>query len=131
MDKYEIKSYQGIGNINFGEDRSEIRNKLGLYKEFKKSKFSKNTTDDFRIFHVFYSAENKVNAVEFFPESNLKFCNISLFANSYKEIINQIEDSNIEEDETGIIFKTLGFSLFSPNKDKIESILVFEKGYYD
>lgn len=129
MSKYEIKSYVSVGNINFGEERDSVRSKNGKYKEFKKSKFSKNTTDDFSVFHVFYDTENKVNAVEFFE--NVYMNNIDLFSKTYEELKNIFLDSTCEEDDCGIIFKSYGFSLYSPDKKTIESVLVFKKGYFD
>ena len=129
MSKYEIKSYVSVGNINFGEERDSVRLKNGNYKEFKKSKFSKNTTDDFSSFHVFYDAENKVNAVEFFESVYMN--NIDLFSKTYEELKNIFLDSTCEEDDCGIIFKSYGFSLYSPDKKTIESVLVFKKGYFD
>lgn len=131
MTKYEIKSYVSVGNINFGEERASVRSKNEEYeyKEFKKSKFSKNTTDDFSVFHVFYDKDNKVNAVEFFE--NVYMNNIDLFSKTYEELKNIFSDSTCEEDDCGIIFKKYGFSLYSPDKKTIESVLVFKKGYFD
>lgn len=133
MSKYEIKPYKSVGNINFGEERDSVRNKFGEFKEFKKNKFSKNTTDDFSVFHVFYDTENKVNAVEFFNPicKEILFNDINLFSKSYEELKNKFSDNSCEEDDCGIIFKSYGFSLYSPDKKTIESVLVFKKGYFD
>ena len=58
-----------INGVKFGMPRSEVRTVLGgKYKEFKKSKFSKNTTDDFGICHVLYNKDDKCEAVEVFRE---------------------------------------------------------------
>ncbi len=133
MDKIEIKPYERVGTIKFGSNRETVRKDNGNFKEFRKSRFSKNSTDDFSSFHVFYSEDDRVEAVEFFRESNLYFHDIQLFTQSYGDLKTRLNalDSNNTEDESGIIYKTLGFSVYSPDGKQVESILVFEKGYYD
>lgn len=133
MDKIEIEPYERAGNIKFGSERETVRKDNGNFKEFRKSRFSKNSTDDFSSFHVFYSEDDRVEAVEFFRESNLYFHDIQLFSQSYGDLKTRLNalDSNITEDESGIIYKTLGFSVYSPDGEQVESILVFGKGYYD
>ena len=133
MDKIEIEPYEKVGNIKFGSERETVRKDNGNFKEFRKSCFSKNSTDDFSSFHVFYSEDDRVEAVEFFRESNLYFHDIQLFSQSYGDLKTRFNalDSNITEDESGIIYKTLGFSVYSPDGEQVESILVFGKGYYD
>ena len=133
MDKIEIKPYERVGTIKFGSNRETVRKANGNFKEFRKSRFSKNSTDDFSSFHVFYSEDDRVEAVEFFRESNLYFHDIQLFTQSYGDLKTRLNalDSNNTEDESGIIYKTLGFSVYSPDGKQVESILVFEKGYYD
>ena len=133
MDKIEIKPYERVGTIKFGSNRETVRKDNGNFKEFRKSRFSKNSTDDFSSFHVFYSEDDRVEAVEFFRESNLYFHDIQLFTQSYGDLKTRLNalDPNNTEDESGIIYKTLGFSVYSPDGKQVESILVFEKGYYD
>lgn len=133
MDKIEIKPYERVGTIKFGSNRETVRKDNGNFKEFRKSRFSKNSTDDFSSFHVFYSEDDRVEAVEFFRESNLYFHDIQLFTQSYGDLKTRLNalDSNNTEDESGIIYKTLGLSVYSPDGKQVESILVFEKGYYD
>ena len=55
MDKWEFKPLESIGCIKFGMDRDEVHRLLGAEcVEFKKNKFSKNTSDDYKKFHIFY-----------------------------------------------------------------------------
>ena len=127
----EIKVYESVGNIKFGASRETVRKNNGPYKEFKKSRFSKNTTDDFSGFQVFYNEDNTVCAVEIFRETELLFRGISLFSKTYPELKALLKDSNAAEDSSGITYKTLGFSVYAPEQKEIESILVFCKGYFD
>lgn len=131
VSSFELKPYVSVGNIIFGESRETVREKNGEFREFKKSKFSKNTTDDFSKFHVYYDKDNKVEAVEFFGECSVVFNEVDLFSKTFDELKKIFEDESNEEDESGIIFKKFGFSIYSPEKNKAETILAFKKGYYD
>ena len=119
---------KGVDNIQFGDSRDKVRKEFGEFTEFRKNKFSKNTTDDFKSFHVYYNTENKVEAIEFFPESNLEFNGKKLFELKFSDF--NFEDADIEKDADSITFKTLGFSVYSPSNSKVESIIVFGKDYY-
>ncbi len=127
----EIKAYESVGSVKFGASREDVRKNNGPYKEFKKSRFSKNTTDDFLGFHVFYNEDNKVCAVEVFRETELYFRGVSLFSKTYPELKALLKDSNVVEDSSGITYKTFGFSVYAPGHEEVESILVFSKGYFD
>ena len=131
MKKLEIKSYESVGNIRLGEKREDVRKSNGVYKEFKKTRFSNNSTDDFGKFHVYYNDNNIVIAIEFFRESELSFHGTLLFQKTLSELKALLKDSEIVEDSCSIIYKTLGFAIYSSNKKEIESITVFCKGYYD
>lgn len=124
----KIDSLKGVDSIHFGDSREKVRKEFGKFTEFRKNKFSKNTTDDFKSFHVYYNAENEVEAIEFFPESGLEFNDKKLFEMKFSDF--NFEDTDIERDSCSITFKTLGFSVYSPSNSKIESIVVFRKGYY-
>jgi len=129
MFKWELKPCESIGPIRFGMDRIAVRNLFEIQcEEFKKTKYSKNTTDDFGWFHVFYTIDNKVDAVEIFEgieiilDGNvifpIKTCDISKF-------IPEIEEDNGSYTH---MEKSIGLEADSENA---ESILVGSKGYYN
>lgn len=130
MSKITISPYEGFNQISFGDSREIVRNKLGNYTEFKKSKFSKNTTDDFGFCHVFYTPDNKVNAIEFFPGAEVSFNNKSLFSLSYSDAKAFLSDSSIEENDCGAKFPKYGISIFAPELSKIETILIYSRNYW-
>ncbi|HBB13439.1 MAG TPA: hypothetical protein DCZ76_04095 [Treponema sp.] len=131
MSNITIIPYEGIEKVHFGDSRENTRSNLGNYKEFKKSKFSANTTDDFGFCHVFYTKDNKVDAIEFFPESELKFNNKFLFSLNYSELKSFLKDTNLEEDDTGAKFPNYGLSVYSPDLNKIETIMLYSKSYWE
>ena len=130
MLKLNYQPFKSVGNICFNDTRKEVRNKCGDFKEFKKSKYSKNTTDDFRLYHVYYDENNIVEAVEVFAGVDVEYMNVSLFLLTYKELKNMLNDEKIECDSTGAIFHTHGISAYVPDETKIESLLFFKNGYY-
>jgi hypothetical protein len=129
----EIKliPYNGMEIVKFGDSREVVRKELGNYKEFKKSKFSKNTTDDFRFCHVFYDSENKMEAIEFFPEAQISLNEKQLFSFDYSSLKKFLKDESIKEDDSGARFPKYGISVYVPDLEHIESIMLYAKSYYD
>jgi len=130
VSKYVIIPFTSVGKVNFGDSRENTRTVLGEFTEFKKSKFSKNTTDDFKFCHVFYDLDNNVEAVEFFNDAEVIFKGKNLFSLNFAELKRFIGGS-AHEDESGAIFPESGISAYAPDKDTVESILVYRRGYYD
>lgn len=131
MNTFEICLVESVNGIAFGSDRAAVRAVLGNdFTEFKKSKFSKNTTDDFGSCHVFYAVDNTLVAIEIF--SGATICangqDISL---KCPELINWVKqlDPDAEEDSDGIVSKKLSIGIYAPHQE-FESILFGKKEYY-
>ena len=133
MYKVDFLPYNGAGQIKLDSAREETRKTLGTFKEFRKTKFSKNTTDDFSFCHVFYNEQNKVEAVEFFDATEFLFKEKNLFLLSFNGLKSLLKSNsiNFQEDESGLRSDAIGLSVFSPDKEKIDTILIYKKGYYD
>lgn len=131
MSEIKIIPYEGFDNIRFSDNRENVRKVLGAFTEFKKSKFSKNTTDDFGFCHVFYTIDNKVTAIEFFSDSDLCLNEKHLFSLNYSELKDFLSDSSIEEDDSGAKFPKFGISVYAPDLNAIETILVYSKDYWN
>lgn len=129
MKTLKISPTVSVNDIPFGADRDIVRNAFGEYREFKKNKFSKNTTDDFGGFHVFYTDDNKFDAIEIFDvinetevyvndkKLNDDFCSVKgIFSDIYK-------------DENGYISINSSVGI-TEECNKIESVLFASKGYY-
>ena len=129
MDKRIIvEPVKGIDEISFGISREEVRKYFGNnFEEFKKSKFSKNTTDDYGYCHIFYDKDNKFEAIEFFDEVTIIIDDIIVFPNRI-EVIKKVSD-DFEKDEESYISKEKSIGIYAPN-DIMESILLGMKGYY-
>ena len=118
-----------LNGVKFGMPRSEVRTVLGgKYKEFKKSKFSKNTTDDFGICHVLYNKDDKCEAVEVFRECEVSVNGKLVFPLDISSVKKQVND--LEEDTGSYISKKLSIGIYAPGGTP-ESILFGEVGYYE
>lgn len=119
-----------VGDIKFGMSRDEVR-KNKEYKEFKKTKLSKNSTDDFGNLHVYYTKDDIVEAVEIFKDNNIKpiVSGKDIFSISVKSIKNLFPNINITGDGSYIDKeKSVGIEI----KDgAVTSVLFAVAGYYN
>lgn len=115
-----------IGKIKIGMCRDEVRRILGEAREFKKSKFSRNTTDDFGWCHVFYDNDNKCEAVEIF-DAKVFVGKICVFPAKKSEIISVFSD--LTSDDYGYTSVKYSVGIAAPDGNP-ESILFGAKGYY-
>lgn len=129
MNRWELKPLVSVGQIEFGKEREKVRQLFsGKYREFKKSKFSKNTADDYGNFHVFYTVDNKVEAVEIFENIEIILDGEIIFPVSIsktKEVL-----SGLKEEEGSFIHLEASIGIYAPSGEA-ESILVGSKGYYE
>ena len=117
-----------VDGVKFGMKRNEVRSIFGEAKEFKKSQFSKTTTDDFGFCHVFYNQNDECEAIEIFDESEVQINGVAVFPENADTLKSMLKD--LEEDESGFISKSQSIGVYAPY-DKMESILFGCVGYYD
>ena len=129
MDKWIAVPQVEINGVKFGMPRSEVRNVLGgSYKEFSKGRFSKNTTDDFGVCHVFYAEDDKCEAVEVFRECEVWVNGKLIFPIDIPSVKKLVAD--LEEDTGSYISKNFSIGIYAPAGEP-ESILFGEAGYYE
>ncbi len=126
--QFIINPFVGVGIIVFNSKRDFVRKQLGEYSEFRKSKFSKNTTDNFGTFHVFYSQKNTVDAVEFFPGSNVIYKGHKMFDLDREALISLYNDDKMVQEEDSINFISYGVEVVI-EEERITSIFVHKAGY--
>lgn len=128
MNKWRVEPLKSVNGITFGMSRKEVRNIFPVAaNEFKKSKFSKNTADDFGMCHVYYNINDECEAVEIFDEITVLIDEKIIFPTTLvlaEEIIGAFE-----EDFGSYVNKQNSVGIYAP-KDKMESILFGNKGYY-
>ena len=125
---FSIEPLLRAGRIFIGASREDVRKFMGEFTEFKKSKFSKNTTDNFGSCHVYYDQDNKVEAVEIFNNAIAEYKKKNLFIISRDEIMKLFSsepDTNNDD--------TLGYSdygiIIGFVDNTVDSILVSRFGY--
>lgn len=127
MKEIRIVPLTEVNGVVFGEDRERVREAFGEFKEFKKSPFSNNTTDDFGSFHVYYDKDNKFEAVEVFGDTKVLVGDNVVFPGSIDDLINCI-DGFVEENGFYTNYElSIGTSL---SDDGIESMCFGCKDYY-
>ena len=132
MRTFRIELLLRVGELRFGMSRDDVRAALGDFKEFKKTKFSKNTTDDFKFCHAFFDAQNKLEAVEFFTDTDVKLAlnSIGIFELDYNELVKYVKglDDALEINADGFNSKK-GISVYAPC-GKTETVLLTADGYW-
>ena len=128
---YVVEPYKGFNDVSFGELRNTVRKKLGVYTDFKKNKFSKNTADDFGNLHTFYDEKNTLEAVEFF-KGELYLEGRKLFPTKKDELFTVLSNTDHEAivSNDSVESKMLGIHAYAPS-DTVESLLIYRVGYYD
>lgn len=128
MKRLNIELLRKVNDIPFGADRQTVRNSFGEFNEFRKSQFSKNTTDDFGAFHIFYDTNNCFEAIEIF-EAEVFINDVKVFPGNLLQVQKIITTLNSEDNEYwSDIEKSVG--LCAPDGE-VESILFGKEGYYD
>ena len=128
MERWELKPLESVGSIMFGMDRKEARKRLGdQFTEFRKTRWSKNTTDDYGRFHVFYTPDDRVEAVEFHKGVEIVLNGQTVFPIKTKEIEKVLPD--IEKDDVGYISVKNSIA-YQTNPVDAECFLAAGAGYY-
>ena len=118
-----------INGIEFGADRADVYTALGKPKKtFKKSSDSMNTTDAYSFCHVYYTSDNKLQAIEFFEgDVEIYINNVLVFPGTIDAI------KKVSPDMCGkfgsYISKESSIGVCQEN-GMITSFLVARKGYY-
>lgn len=119
---------ESVNGIAFGSEREIVRNEFGECTEFKKGPFSKNTTDDFGDFHVYYDADNRFVAIEIFG-AEVNIDGLKFFPAALTELSAKISDLTSEQKGCWES-KSQSIGIYAPER-KIEAVLFGKKGYYD
>ncbi len=137
----EIVPYKSVGPLHFNMARRRVREIFREYKfeEFQKSEDDPNTTDayDKLGLHLFYDKKNKLEAMEAFKPAKLSFNGQNLLGQTYSDVfkkLKKIDPNCVDNRESGFESLKLGIASYNSvftRKCKIESIIIFRKGYYD
>lgn len=128
MVKYNVTPLKGFNDVQFGMSRTEIHRILGEpIRAFKKSQFSKVTTDDYSNYHIFYDKNDCFEAVEFFEATEVADLKNSTIFDVFETLKNPAY--NFFQDGDGYLDIDLSIGVYAPD-NSIESILFAVKDYY-
>jgi hypothetical protein len=126
--KYVFVPYESFDGVKFGASRVDVRSVFGDFAEFSKTKFSKNTTDDFGSFHAYYDSADTLEALEVF-EGEVLLDGVQIFYKDKDKMFAAIEivDGEPVNTKDTILSTKLGLSAHAP--EVVESILLYRNGY--
>ncbi|PHR97585.1 MAG: ABC transporter ATP-binding protein [Blastopirellula sp.] len=140
--EFLIKPYEGVGDVQFGMSVTQVRSFLGSeFESFNRTSESAHPCDYFELigFFVYYTESGEVEAIEFCSKAVVEFEQKKLFDLSFSELTDLLHkfDQEVEIECDGLTSYQLGIGAYAPLLDeegtacKPESIIVFERGYYD
>lgn len=139
--KFEIYSYKGFDQIEFGFSREEVRKLIDdEVNSFYRTQTSKVATDSFDNLGIFanYDESYHCEAIEFSHPAEPFYFKKDLFAIPYKDLLNWFYemDNDIEEFDVGFTSYKLGIGFYAPEKEEnpnlpCEGVIIFKEGYYD
>ncbi len=134
---YHIKSNEGFDEVQFGLTSEDIKKIIcRVPSKIRKNNFDENDIDMYEDFFVYFDEQGRCEAIEFTRNSKVMFCKIDLFSEYYIELekIFLKKDPNLEIDDTGFTSYKYGIGVYVPYKEKvnekIESVIIFKRGYY-
>lgn len=129
---FEIVPLKNVGGIIFGMPRADVRKLLGKpLSEFRKTRISVNTTDDYGEFHVYYTADNMCEAVELFGGSTVWLNGQTLFPATQASFVSWMHsiDPDCEVTESDVLSRKMSIGA-SFEAEKVVSVLFAQEGYY-
>jgi len=129
---FEIVPLESVGGIRFGMTRADVRKLLGdPVSEFRKTRRSVNTTDDYGDFHVYYAADDFCEAVELFGGCTACFNGQVLLPRARTAFVGWLRsiDSGCETSECDALSVKMSIGASFEN-EKVVSVLFARKGYY-
>lgn len=138
---FNIKECLGTNEVPFGMPINQVRQNLAVhFNSFKRTPASEFPCDFFETigFFVYYKKPGIVNAIEFSLPSEPLFKGNNLFHCSFLDLKAFLLslDADIEIEADSLTSYKLGIGAYAPEAEEeptlpVESIIVFEQGYYD
>lgn len=131
MKKFEVKVKKSVNAAEFGCDREKTREVFGNgFREIQKNKFSLNTMDAYESFHVFFTKDNKFEAIEIFGDIKVTVNGKKIFPGGVDKAVNALPQ--LKREDYGLIDKSnsIGITLSQDDENRIESIMFGCEGYY-
>lgn len=137
--EFEIKPYVGAGKILLGMTSEKIQEVMAEEPDkFKKSNEDEYDSDMFKVFFAYYKKPGVCNAIEFYGEANVTLNGKIMIGRPYADVQDMFKeiDDSLELDGAGLTSLKYGVGIYASGAkknplDPVESVIVFEKGYYN
>lgn len=136
--KFDIMPYRRVGPISFGMTRTEVRETLAEIPEtFIRDPDDPSPADAFQDLgiHIFYDAEDRCAAVEFW-RAQPTFRGHALLYERLTQVVSWLQkmDPRLAQNILGASSPKFGFALYTDGAAKsdtatINGVLVFRRGY--
>jgi hypothetical protein len=129
----EIVPFVSVGTLLFGDTRKKTREKLGdSYTTFRKVEGAPLTDsyDDLGL-HLYYDKKGHLEFVEAFEPDLLTFRGLTFVEKPLRGVLTKMEKLGFTHTETdaGFVFFDSGI-VFGGERNKVDSVAAFRKGYY-
>lgn len=139
MGNYNIEPYVGVDGLKLGMTAMQIEALHGEPSgKIKRGSDPGLLSDAYTDFFVYYKNPGICQAIEFHKPARVLFENHNLLEEPYLRIVEHLQqlDSEIIIDDDGLTSYKLGIGIYAPSADGdptyvAESVIVFERGYYD
>lgn len=134
-----IRPNEGVGPINFGMSRDEVRH---LFAEEPRIKASEGRvpSDYFSSIEllVHYADDQTVEAIEIGGGGDVEFLKAQLLKRPFQEVVSWMRtmDRRLQIDDTGFTSLRFGVGVYAPQAAKsldaiVDGVIAFRPGYYD
>lgn len=131
MDKYVVVPNVSVNGVQFGCSRVQAREVFGdSFRVFKKTPLSQNTTDDYKEFHVFYTVDDKFEAIEFFGSVKVVLGRSTIFPGKVRKLQKLFPDLVDDGDGFTSVAFSVGVTVDEDDSSKIDSILFGCENYF-
>ncbi|MEU2875279.1 hypothetical protein [Streptomyces sp. NPDC007070] len=134
---FNIVPREGLDLVRFGEERAEIRARLGECVTFRRTPAGAPIDHYVNLgLMLSFDASDRVEFIEVAEPAEIFFGGISLLGRGYRRVVSELEQNGIVgvEDDYGVEFRDLCFSLFAQasgeDGSQVEGVSVFAPGYY-
>jgi hypothetical protein len=135
----DVRPNQGLGPLQLGLKREELRRALGTpSRSFKKAEDSTLTDafDDAGI-QIYYDAHDVCEAIEVASPAVPILQGRELLGKPFSEVRDWLSslDPDLEVDDSGLTAPSIGLGIYAPSAEKspddpVEAVILFRRGYY-
>lgn len=132
---FEIQPYIGIGIVQFGMSRGEVRTLLpGSVSTFKKGLDAITLTDayDELGLHLFYDSSDRLECIDAWGPCPISYKGVQLLGVNLAHVLKGLADLGLDARyDDGYFFDQGGFVLDSSPEEIVQTVTVYRRGYYD